>query len=188
MVASFSRRIQTILRFFDLFSYSSFIRYKGESEFKTATGGFFSVAVLIIFAVLFTNLGFKTFQRVIISSSFNVNNSLTCFNCGPFGPPKFYACYCNVEDKFEWSNKEMVRYFNDPNISNFRSTVQFFKRNRVIALHPITFLHNLIDEKCFCTKPLKCLLALPQNWEFFLDTRKILKQVYELHKSSGKKV
>jgi hypothetical protein len=75
MLTIFSRRIQAVLRFFDLFSYSSFIRYKGESEFKSATGGLFSIVVLIIFAVLFTNLGIKTVQREIISSSFTVDNS-----------------------------------------------------------------------------------------------------------------
>ena len=53
----------------DLFAVSQFIRYKGESEFKTATGGFFSIAVLVIFAVLFTNLAIRTVNKEIIAWS-----------------------------------------------------------------------------------------------------------------------
>jgi hypothetical protein len=63
MLSTVGSKAQTLMRFFDLFSYSTFLRYKGESEFKTATGGFFSLIVLIIFAILFTNLGIKTIQR-----------------------------------------------------------------------------------------------------------------------------
>jgi hypothetical protein len=53
----------------DLFAASQFIKYKGESDFKTATGGFCSVVILTIFAVLFTSMAIKTVNRQIITWS-----------------------------------------------------------------------------------------------------------------------
>jgi hypothetical protein len=52
-----------------MFAVSQFVKYKGESDFKTATGGFCSVAILTIFAVLFTSMAIKTLDREIITWS-----------------------------------------------------------------------------------------------------------------------
>ena len=65
----FARKLHKLLSACDLFAVNQFIRYKGESEFKTATGGFFSIAVLVIFAVLFTNLAIRTVNKEIIAWS-----------------------------------------------------------------------------------------------------------------------
>jgi hypothetical protein len=67
MLDKFPRRIQSILRKCDLFAVSQFIRYKGEPDYSTATGGFCSVAILTIFAVLFTSMAVKTVDREIIN-------------------------------------------------------------------------------------------------------------------------
>lgn len=44
------------LKKIDLFPSTQFIKYKKEPDHTTATGGFISVAVIIVFAILFTSL------------------------------------------------------------------------------------------------------------------------------------
>ncbi len=63
------RPLQSMLRMCDLFAVSQFIKYKGEADYSTATGGFVSITILIIFAVLFTNIAIKTVDREIINWS-----------------------------------------------------------------------------------------------------------------------
>lgn len=62
-----AKAIHSLLKMCDLFAVSQFVKYKGESEYQTATGGFCSIAILTIFAVLFTSLALKTIDREIIS-------------------------------------------------------------------------------------------------------------------------
>jgi hypothetical protein len=69
MFKKITRGIQSLLQMCDLFAASQFIKYKGESDFKTATGGFCSVVILTIFAVLFTSMAIKTVNRQIITWS-----------------------------------------------------------------------------------------------------------------------
>jgi hypothetical protein len=69
MLNKVSRGVQSLLRMCDMFAVSQFMKYKGESDFKTATGGFCSVAILTIFAVLFTSMAIKTLNRDIITWS-----------------------------------------------------------------------------------------------------------------------
>ena len=52
--------IRTALKQIDLFPTNSFIRYNGESEYTTSTGGFMSLIVIIIFIVLFARMGLLT--------------------------------------------------------------------------------------------------------------------------------
>ena len=69
MLNKIKNGFQSLLRMCDLFAVSQFVKYKGESDYKTATGGFCSVAILTIFAVLFTSLAIRTVNREIISWS-----------------------------------------------------------------------------------------------------------------------
>lgn len=69
MFKQFTKGLQSLLRMCDLFSVSQFIKYKGDNDYSTATGGFCSVLVLTIFAVLFTSLGIRTVSREIINWS-----------------------------------------------------------------------------------------------------------------------
>ncbi len=63
----------TLLRKFDLFPTTQFLRYKSEAEYKTATGGFVSMAVIVIFVILFYSLGTQTVNRQIINGSVTYN-------------------------------------------------------------------------------------------------------------------
>ena len=53
-------------RMFDLFPNSKLLRYNGDPEYNSTTGGFISVAVLIVFIILFASMGIKTVQKEII--------------------------------------------------------------------------------------------------------------------------
>jgi len=44
-----------LLKSLDLFPTNNFLRYKDESDYTTATGGFVSIVVIIIFIVLFAS-------------------------------------------------------------------------------------------------------------------------------------
>lgn len=45
------------------------MRYNGDGEYTTATGGFVSIVVIIVFAVMFASMALKTIDRKIITSS-----------------------------------------------------------------------------------------------------------------------
>ncbi len=62
-MAKLTNTIKSLLKMFDLFPVTQFVRYKGEPEYTSATGGFCSVTILAIFAILFTNLAIKTVNR-----------------------------------------------------------------------------------------------------------------------------
>lgn len=53
----------------DLFPNSKLLRYKGEGEYTTITGGIISSMVIIIFIILFASMGLKTLNRELITSS-----------------------------------------------------------------------------------------------------------------------
>lgn len=50
-------KIRSLLKSGDLFTSSQLLRYRKEMDYGTATGGFVSIAVFIVFAALFWNLG-----------------------------------------------------------------------------------------------------------------------------------
>lgn len=56
------------LRSVDLFPTSNFIRYSGDSDYTTSTGGLTSVVVIVIFIILFASMGLKTVNKQIITS------------------------------------------------------------------------------------------------------------------------
>ncbi len=61
--------LREFFKFCDLFSLSQFLRYKGESDYKTASGGVISVLVLSIFSALFLNVAIATINKSIINWS-----------------------------------------------------------------------------------------------------------------------
>jgi hypothetical protein len=63
------QKFEAILKIFDFFPNTQFIRYQGEGDFKTATGGFFSIILITIFSVLFFSAGFKTVNYLDISAT-----------------------------------------------------------------------------------------------------------------------
>ena len=57
----------------DLFPHNNFLRYNGEAEYTTATGGALSTIIIILFVILFANMGLKTVNKQIITSSVSTN-------------------------------------------------------------------------------------------------------------------
>ena len=51
------------LRFFGLFPNSTFLRYNGEPEYTTITGGVLSILILAVFIILFANMGVRTANK-----------------------------------------------------------------------------------------------------------------------------
>lgn len=66
--------ISRIIRKFDLFATPQYLRYKGEGEFKTATGGFSSLAIIIILIVVSSSQGLQTINKQVINASAVYNN------------------------------------------------------------------------------------------------------------------
>ena len=58
-----------IFRSFDLFSTSQFLRFDGEGEYKTASGGICSLIVIVIFMTLFMSTAIQTVNMEIITWS-----------------------------------------------------------------------------------------------------------------------
>jgi hypothetical protein len=70
--------IQDIVKRFDLFRTSNYLRYKGAAEYTTLTGGVCSLAVIFLFVILFASMGSLTLQKKIIFSS-----ATTSFDSSP---------------------------------------------------------------------------------------------------------
>ena len=62
MTSCFSR-IRKVLRHVDLFPTSKLLRYNGDKEYSSTTGGLVSVVMIIIFMSLFASMGIKTIKR-----------------------------------------------------------------------------------------------------------------------------
>lgn len=81
------RTIHSAFRAIDLFPASQFLRYKGEPEYKTATGGFCSLVIIIIFIVLFINTGLAVLSKatvtVSVDSQHQADPALTTLTVGP---------------------------------------------------------------------------------------------------------
>ena len=58
-----------LFHYTDLFAHTSLLRYNMESDYSTATGGFLSFVIVIVFAALFFSLGLRTVRKEIINSS-----------------------------------------------------------------------------------------------------------------------
>ena len=52
-----------------LFPHNHFLRYNGEAEYQTATGGLFSITTILVCIVLFFNMGLKTLKKELITYS-----------------------------------------------------------------------------------------------------------------------
>ena len=68
--------LHSFFKSFDLFPTTQFIRYNGESEYTTVTGGIVSTVVLAIFVILFASMGIRTINRQIITSSVSTEYSI----------------------------------------------------------------------------------------------------------------
>lgn len=58
-----------LFKSFDLFSTSQFLRFQGEGEYKTASGGLCSLIVIAIFMALFMSTAIQTLNMQIITWS-----------------------------------------------------------------------------------------------------------------------
>ena len=67
------RCLSNLLKKMDLFPADQFIRFRGESEYTTATGGFFSFLLLGTILAAFLSKGFQTVNRENITSSSTTN-------------------------------------------------------------------------------------------------------------------
>ena len=66
---SFLSTISKAFRAIDLFPTSRLLRYNGESEYTTTTGGVVSAGAIMVFIILFSSMGLKTANKEIITSS-----------------------------------------------------------------------------------------------------------------------
>ena len=57
------------LRQIDFFPAQQFLRYRGEPEYKTATGGFCSIVIIVIFFILFVNTGLNVINKTTVAVS-----------------------------------------------------------------------------------------------------------------------
>ena len=77
----------------DLFPSSKFMRYNGETEYTSTTGGVISVAVFAIFIILFSSMGLKTLKKQIIEAesktTMEVEPPELTFKTGPEGDVMF---------------------------------------------------------------------------------------------------
>lgn len=60
---------QYVIKKFDLFPTTQFIKFNKESEYTTLTGGVISILLIVIIILLFYSRGLQTLDRTIINSS-----------------------------------------------------------------------------------------------------------------------
>ena len=73
---SLCSRVHAAFRSVDLFPSSKLVRYNGETEYTSTTGGIISMAVIAIFIVLFASMGLKTVRKELITAEFDKQNEI----------------------------------------------------------------------------------------------------------------
>jgi hypothetical protein len=68
--------IRQLLQKFDSFPATQFLRYQGETEYATATGGFFSLVVIVVFMILFTSTGLDVINKVNVTATSNFQSEM----------------------------------------------------------------------------------------------------------------
>ena len=63
--------LKRIIGKMDLFSSIQLLRFDGDAETKTLTGGIFSLAVIVYLISTFSSMVLDTFNKLIITSTFN---------------------------------------------------------------------------------------------------------------------
>ena len=72
---SFFSAVGKAFRSVDLFPTSKLIRYNGDAEYTSTTGGIISVLVIAIFIVLFASMGIRTIRKEIIQTETEVSEN-----------------------------------------------------------------------------------------------------------------
>ena len=62
------KQIRRLAKKLDLFSSIQLLRFQGDAETKTLTGGIISLAIFIYLAITFFNMIVDTFHKVVITS------------------------------------------------------------------------------------------------------------------------
>lgn len=57
------------LKKLDFFPAQQFLRFQGEPDYTTATGGFCSVVIIVIFFILFINTGLNVINKINVTVS-----------------------------------------------------------------------------------------------------------------------
>lgn len=74
---------------FDFFPATQFFRYKGSTEYRTATGGVFTILIIVIFCILFFNALLDIIAKKNVTLKTNIQNqsvpSQAQINFGPQG-------------------------------------------------------------------------------------------------------
>ena len=60
--------IRRLVKKLDLFSSIQLLRFKGDAETKTLTGGLISFVIFILMSVTFTSMIIETFHKVVITA------------------------------------------------------------------------------------------------------------------------
>lgn len=104
-------KIKELLKSGDLFTTSQLLRYRKETDYGTATGGFISIAVFIVFAALFWSLAIQTANMELINSSMSIisepDPSFAEITAGPKGGFMFGVAIVGLN-----LSDPLVTYFN----------------------------------------------------------------------------
>jgi hypothetical protein len=66
----------SFFRAFDLFPNPKLLRYNGEPEYTSTSGGIISLGVIVIFIILFASEGLRTVERAIIFSTSSTQSEI----------------------------------------------------------------------------------------------------------------
>lgn len=71
---SLLKALRQVIVKLDLFAHSQLLRFKGDADSKTFTGGLVSAAVLLFLVITFWRMAIDTMNRVLISSTTQLNH------------------------------------------------------------------------------------------------------------------
>ncbi len=143
-------RIRTCLRYFfksfDLFSTTSFLRYKRDDSYNTASGGITSLIVITIFMVLFANTAILTLNKSIINWTSTTEN---------YFEPSETKLSMSPEDNFMFTigimgidlNDPTRRYFNIQIVDTHVGAGGVILGTNFVDLEPCTREHFSMSQK-----------------------------------------
>ena len=104
------KRVGNFIKLFDLFPANQFLRYKGEADYTTVTGGLTSLLILTVFMAMFASMGLQTAQRQIIFAS-----ASTTYETDP--PPATLTA--SPKGRFMFAIASLPLNLNDPTVTYF---------------------------------------------------------------------
>lgn len=165
------RAFRNFLVKFDFFPATQFLRYKGETEYRTATGGTFTILITILFCILFFNALVDIIDKKNVSLQTDVqHHSVPAASSIKFGPEGGFIFALSING-MNLSATDLKYFDIKLQLNQFAPILQLVN-SQDIPLTPCTYNHfnfNQELEQTYATLNGSNLLCPPLNYSLSIQ-------------------